>query len=259
MSKENYYISSVIKALKVLKLFSTHKTEMTLTELSKLSGINKSSMLRIIASLESERFLKYDPLTKRYHLGIALYTLSTTGFYFLNIPKTCRPILEKAAKETGLVIHLTLIDDNEILVVDRIMPRENFELNGLVSRIGGKTPLHCTGAGKVLTAFSNEQKREELIHNCQFEKYSDKTIVSESVFREILRKVKEEGYAFNDCEHEPYLRCITRPIFNAENKCIASFSLSGIKDIMSDDRLEEINEVSKRVSKELNREFGNTD
>lgn len=255
-SGNDYTISAVTKSLKTLKLFTAQRKEMTLTELSTLSGIGKSSMLRIMASLEAEGFIRYNEDTKKYSLGISIYNLANTAYGFLDIRKIASPILKKAAAEIQLLIHLAVIEDGKIVVIDKVWPTEHFDMVALVSYIGGSVPVHCTGVGKVLTAYASERTRKKLLDGCVFERYSERTITDRAEYEKVLAQVREQGYALNDCEHEPYLRCITRPIYNGEGKVIAAMSLSGIKDVITDDKLEYYNAFSKQLARQLSREFG---
>lgn len=256
MASEDYIIASVAKSLKTLKQFDVNNKELSLTQLSSKTGINKSSMLRILASLESEGFVKYDEERRKYRLGIALFNLGNTAFEFLDIKKVCTPYLKRAAVESQLLIHLAVIEDNRVIVIDKVWPTDHLDVIALVSYVGGSVPLHCTGVGKVLSAYSSERTLQKLVAHCEFEAHSANTNTSREQFLESLPKIREKGFAFNDCEHEPYLRCITRPIFNSDGKVIAAVSLSGLKDVMTDEKLGFYGEISKRTTREISREFG---
>ncbi len=256
MADNDYTISSVIKALKTLKHFDTNHREMTLTELSRCSDMTKSSMLRILASLQSENFVRYDEETKKYKLGIEIFNLGNTAFDFLDVKKIAAPILKRAAIESQLLIHLAVMENDEIIVIDKIWPADHFDMIALVSYVGGSVPVHCTGVGKVLAAYASEKVRNRLISKCDFHVYTERTISNKEDYIKELDKVKRNGYAFNDCEHEKYLRCLTRPIFDGEGKVIAAVSISGLRDVMTDDKIGYYNLISEGATRELSREFG---
>jgi len=254
--KDKYIIGAVIKALGTLKQFDSQNKELSLTELSNKSGINKSSMLRILASLESEGFIKYNEEKRKYRLGITIFNLANTAYEFLDIKRVCAPILKRTAQETQIMFHLAVVEDDNIVIIDKVWPNEHFDMIALVSYVGGTTPLHCTGVGKVLAAYSTQKQLDKLVSNCDFEKHSEATVTSKQAFLDHLPVVRQQGYAFNDCENEPYLRCITRPVFNSEGKVIAAVSLSGLKDVITDEKFEFYNNISRDLSKKLSREFG---
>lgn len=256
MADNDYTIAAVMKALRTLKQFNSTRREMTLTELSNCCDITKSSMLRILASLEAEDFVKYDEETKKYRLGIAIFHLGNTAFEFLDIKKVALPILKSAASESQLLIHLAVLEDDEIVVIDKIWPTDNLDMVALISYVGGSVPVHCTGVGKVLAAYAGEHQREILLNRCDFKVYTERTIGDRQLFLEELEQVRRKGMAFNDGEHEPYLRCITRPIYNGEGKVVAAVSLSGLRDVIADSRLEFYNRISQKTAAAVSEELG---
>lgn len=256
MADNDYRIAAVVKALKTLKQFDSQHREMTLTELSKACGITRSSMLRILVSLESERFIRYDEQTKKYKLGIAIYHLGNTAFDFLDIRHVAAPILKKVAANNNFFFHLAVLQDDEIIVIDRIWPSQNLDMMALVSTVGGTVPVHCTGVGKVLAAFADREQRDRLLAKCDFKKYTERTIASREEFLLTLEQVRQKGVALNDGEHEAYLRCITRPLYNSEGQVIAALSLSGLRDVITDNLLDNYDKISKRTAFEISKELG---
>lgn len=255
--KNDYIIASVVKALRVLKVFGSDPdcTNYTLTEISKKSSIPKAGTLRILATLESEGFVKYDEETKKYHLGLINYRLGSTAYGILDLKKVCFPILKEAAQRSNLAIHLAMLAEDEIVVIDRIWPTNQVDIMGLIAQIGGTVPIHCTGVGQVLTAYADKAEQERLISKCNFEGYSDTTVTSEEAFRQRLIEVRKKGYAINDGEHEPFLKCLTRPIFDSRGHILAAFSLSGIRSSMTEDKMSEFQAISIEVAKKLQNEF----
>lgn len=254
--KKDYTIASVVRALKILKLFDINNKELTLTELSIKSEINKSSVLRVMESLEQEGFVKYNIENKKYSLGIEIFKLSNTAFKFLSIKDTARPYLKQVALETKLTVHLSILESDRVIVIDRIWPNENIEVLSLMSQIGGEVPIHCTGAGKLLIAFLPSEIQERLIKKCRFERYSENTITDENEFRKILIKIRQDGYAINDGEHEEYLKCITYPIFDYNHKIVAAASISGLKQKMEEYSEKEHGNIIKKATELISKELG---
>lgn len=252
----DYTIASVRKALNVLKQFNSQRKEMTLTELSVACDIGKSSMLRLLASLESEGFVKYNEETKKYRLGIVIFNLANSAYEFTDIRMVAAPILKAGAAQSQLLIHLAVEEDGKVVVIDKVWPSAHFDMIALISYVGGTVPIHCTGVGKVLAAYADNKKFLQMMKNCDFKKYTENTITDSNTFAQVLQQVRKNGYAFNDCEHEPYLRCITRPIYDREGKVIAALSLSGLKDVITDEKMDYYLTLSSQICQRLSAEFG---
>ena len=121
-----------------------------------------------------------------------------------------------------------MLEGEKIVLIDRVVPNANAVVFDLNSKIGGEVEAHNTGAGKVLTAYSAAEVREKIISHCSFESYSERTITDKDEYRSILDDVRKNGYATNEGESEPYLKCITYPIFGYGGKIEAALSFSGI-------------------------------
>lgn len=254
--KNDYTISSVQKALKVLKLFNTENQDLTLTEISILSGHNKSSVLRILATLEKENFIKYNKETRKYRLGIELFKLGNVVYESMNLKKIAEPYLQNATKESGLIAHLGILDGLNVVVIDKIWPPQYSDSIRMVSKVGGIVPAYCTGVGKTLLAYSSEEFSRRVLEKETFIKYSESTLSNiEEVMNE-LELVRKRGFATNYGEHEPYLECITYPIFNYNGKVIAALSLTGLKQIVEEMDKEKIHKILQNTTNIISEELG---
>ena len=257
MERESQYtISSVKKALKVLKLFDSAHKSMTLTEISERADMRKGTMIRVLTTLEEEGFVRYDEISKRYSLGMAVYMLSSNAFQFIGVAETARPYLEKITMELNLIAHLSVLEGDRIVLIDRVLPNANAIVCDLNSIIGGEVEAHNTGAGKVLTAYAEAPVRERIIKHCSFKAYSPRTITEEKVYRNVLEQVRRDGYATNEGESEPYLKCITYPIFGYGGKIEAALSLSGMIQVFDHELGEKCHEALKGITAKLSSAMG---
>jgi IclR family KDG regulon transcriptional repressor len=262
MEKENQYIIlSVKKALRVLKLFDSAHKSMTLTEISQRADMRKGTMVRVLATLEDEGFVRYDEMSKRYSLGMSVYVLSNNAFRFVSIADMARPYLEKVTKELNLIAHLSVLEGDRIMLIDRVVPNTNANsvVCDLNSEIGGEVEAHNTGAGKVLTAFAADKIREKIIRRCSFKAYSEQTVTNENEYRQLLETVKKDGYAVNNGESEPYLKCITYPIFGYENKIEAALSLSGLIQYFDEELEKKCHNALEGICDKLSAAFGKSE
>lgn len=250
-----YTIASVQRSLMILKLFNSERNKMTLSELSRLSGINKSSILRIITTLTQESFLKYDEISKRYSLGIELFRLGTVFGETMDLRNISREYIEKVSDETGLIVHLGILEESHVVIIEKLLPKQFRDSIAMVSKVGGVVPLHCTGVGKVLLSFQDDSKIDKLLKGYEYKKYSDKTISSYDELMAAIKTIRKNGYGINDGEHEPYIKCYTFPIFNYNNEIVAAMSLTGVVEKMntydSEYLVNTLREVTLKISSEL--------
>jgi DNA-binding IclR family transcriptional regulator len=228
---------------------------MTLTELTNKTEYTKSNMLRILATLESENFITYNEETKKYSLGFMIHKLSDVAPN-IDVKKICKPFFIKLSLKSRCLIHLSAIKEDKIIVIDRFFPNESSSTLALDSIIGGSVPLNCTGAGKVLYAFSDQDTQKALIENCTFESFSETTITDKDEFIKVCNQVREDRYAINKGEHESFLSCLTSPILDSENKIVAAFSFSLLNEVFTDKKLYQLMELAKEARIALSNLFG---
>lgn len=256
MNNSDYIIASVQKALKVLKLFDANHREMSLTEISERANMRKGTMLRVLETLKEEEFVRYDSKIKKYQLGIAIYTLSASAFFFNNIIDVVRSHLEGPIKKLNMVGHLAVLREGKIILIDRILPNSSYSVYDLNSTVGGEIEAHCTGVGKVLVAFTDATTREKILNNCSFARKSQHTITDRAEYEKVVRKVQEQGFAVNFGENEEYLKCITYPIFNAKGEGVAALSLTGVIQCFTPELDAQCHKILREVTIKVSREFG---
>lgn len=255
MTNERYYIASIIKALKTLEVFNATNKEMTLTELTKKTTYTKSNMLRILSTLESENFITYNDDLKKYSLGFMINKLSDAAPN-IDIKKICKPLLMELSSKCRCLIHLSVVKNNKIIVIDRFFTNESSSAMALDSIIGGEVPLHCTGAGKVIYAFSTKERKKALLDNCKFESYSKNTITDKDTFINVCDSVKANGYAINRGEHESFLSCLTTPILDSDNNIVAAFSFSLLNEVFTNTKVAQLKNSAQENKIILSKLFG---
>ncbi len=254
--ERDYKIAALTRALQVLKLFDEDSKRMTLTELSQKAGINKSSMLRILTSFEAEGFIRYDADRRQYSLGIEIFKLANTAYEFVGIQELAYPYVRNAVEETGLIGHLGAVEDGHVVIISKVWPKSMTDTLVMQSRIGGVVPMHCTGVGKVLAAFSDHEQLERMLALCDFHRYTDKTLCSREALLPVLQQVRAQGYAVNSEEHEPYIKCVTYPIFDYNNRIVAAMSLTGIPQMYGPEKEAQVHKVLKSTVRLISNELG---
>ncbi len=251
--KQDYTIAAVVRALKILRLFDVNHRVMSLTVISSLSGLTKSSALRILDSLESEGFVRRGEEDKKYRLGTEIFIIGNTGYEFSSLRDLAGPLLKKIANATGLTGHLGVLEHSKILFASCVYPDSVYEGYSIASSVGAELPCHCTGVGKVLLAFCNTAQRETLLDKCDFKRYTPNTIVTKQALLTELEQIRGDGYGLNHEEHELYVSCITYPVFDFRRQIVAAVSLTGQTQIMKNKDQEFLHATLKEMASELGR------
>jgi DNA-binding IclR family transcriptional regulator len=255
LRNEEYTVRAVERAIDILKLFSK-ENNYNLTQISSLTGLSKATVLRLLNTLVNGNILKYDMETKKYSLGYLINILGHIAFESLELRKISKPYLEELSEKTGLITHLGVLQGENVLIIEKISPSYKKNFIEMVSKVGGIVPIYCTGVGKVLMSRKSDEYIRGLLSNVKFINYSDNTAKNVDEFIDKLKIVRERGYAVNFGEHEPYLKCITYPIYDANKEIAAALSVSGLIEEYKDIDEGFLHEANKNTVNKISRELG---
>jgi len=215
---------SVVKAFHLLDHFSLSKPEWGVRELAKEIGVNKSTTYRMLATLESIGILKKDQTSEKYSLGLKLFELgSRVSIQSAFVSKT-HPVLESVAEEITETVHLGILKDQQVFMVDKIESPKGLKLNSV---IGTFSPAHCSGLGKVLLAHQNEDTLSKSIEHLPLKAYTEFSITTKQKLSKELESIRQQGYAIDRQELELGLICVAVPIYNQLGRVIAALSAAG--------------------------------
>ena len=253
MAEDRYLSTAIIRAAQVLELFTFEKPAYTNTEFARKLGLNKSSVMRILYSLERAGFLQRDKKTGEYRLTHKLYRIGSVYIQGINLHSEAMPILAELASSFGETVHLAVLSDFEVFYLDKI---ESSLSIGMMSRIASKSPAYCTGVGKAILANLEEQDLEAFFHNVKLIRYTPNTITNLEELRLHLKKIREQGFAIDDSEHEPEVKCVAAPLLNKDGKVLASISVAGpvfrmTRERMYNELVPSVKEAARRITSRM--------
>lgn len=245
-------VNSVIKAVKILEIIGKSKP-LGISEIGRELEIPKSSTYNLLQTLESEGFVERNEDTNKYNLGTRLIELGYRAQNDLSICRIAKPYLNGINQETNETVHLTLLDDEEVLYVDCVESKRRMRT---YSVIGIKAPLYCTAVGKAIMAGLSDSHTKKIISSRGLKKLTDLTITDEDTLIQDLEETRTRGYSIDNMEHEEHLICVGAPIKNASGETFASLSVSGPSNRMTEERINQIGSLVKNATNEISRKLG---
>ncbi len=213
-----------IRALIILEALADNANGLTLTELSDLTGITKTTAYRFLQDLVTHHYVRRDDASKRYFLGYRVLGLSAALLDGLDVRTVARAELEHLVAELQETVHLVQLDGTEAVYIDKVDCPQPIMLK---SRIGKRRPIHCTGVGKVLLAFSPDSLLDQLIQEPGLTRYTQNTITDPAELRTELLNIRTRGYALDNSEHREGITCIAGPVFDVHGRITAAVSVAG--------------------------------
>ena len=212
-----------------------------LTDLSRRLELNKSTVHRLLTSLMYLGYVKQDTETGKYSLSFKILSLSNRLLEKMDILDTVRPILRQISSKTGETVHFVQIDGTDAVYICK----EESTLNSvrMVSKVGNRIPLYCSGVGKAIMADLPEDKVKRIWDTSEIKEYTPHTITNYDELLDCLKQVRRQGYALDDEENERGVRCIAVSLSDYSGIYRYAMSITAPVTRMSDSRILELADV----------------
>ena len=246
-------IQSLKRAISILKTFTIEDPEIGVGDLSRRLQLPKSTVFRMLATMESEGLIRQNPDTGRYRLGLELLSLAGNVLVHSELQNRARPHLRRLSNRLNETVNLSILDSNSAVNIEQFV-----SAGRLVMRVGGvrrRMPIHAVSAGKVIVAFLPNEDQEDYLES-EHEALTQNTKTDKDVLHEELCSIREHGYAMAFEELEDGLHAMAAPIWNHKDCVIASVSVSGPAYRLTKQRLAEITPQIVETALQVSREMG---
>lgn len=216
-------VKTVEKALRVLLHLGAARRELGLGELARDVGLHPSTTHRLLSVLGRHGFAQRGTIRGRYVLGLRLAELGHQALDALELRAKARPILEGLMDATRETVHLMVLDGRTGLYVDRV---ESPQRVRVASSVGHRELLHCSAVGKAILAHLPAAQLAQVVGR-GLPRMTPRTITHPARLRRHLERVARRGFAIDNEEGEPGIRCVGAPVFDHRGDVVASVSVAG--------------------------------
>lgn len=223
--------TSVRRALQILLLLS--EEPLTISDLGRRLDIHRATALRLVRTLEEERFVRRRD-DGRCRLGPRMLTLAQAAVETGDLTSAAAPHLNALGRRCGHTIHLAGLSDGAVVYLDKVESRHTIRM---YSRIGATSPPHATGVGKVILAHQSPEGRATLLGPGRLKGFTDNTLTDRAALDAELERIANQGWALDDCEHEPFIHCVAAPVRTTTGAVVAAVSVSVPSMVVNRDEL----------------------
>ncbi|SDU75762.1 IclR family transcriptional regulator [Jiangella alkaliphila] len=222
----------------------------TLTELAAAIGVHKSSALRLLAPLAEAGLVRVEG--GRHLLGPRTAQLGRDYLDSVDLRALAQPALRRLVDESGESVHLVLPDLPDMVYIDKIDGPGRVRMN---SYVGSRQPAHSTGVGRAYLAFAPAETVEAVVANGLTPR-TERTVTDPAAFRAGLATIRGQGYAVDDIENEPDIRCVAGPVFDHDGAVVAAVSVAGLATRITPDRFERLGELVVAAGRTISAQLG---
>jgi len=221
--KPSYRVQAVERALDILDCFTFENKELGLFEIAGQTGLNKTTVKRMLANLTHRNYLQQDPKTKKYKLGMRLFELGGIVFSSFSLRKAAAHFMDFLQKETRSTVLLGVMMEDQLVYVDK---REGNGMIRISSEIGWRRPLHYGMLGMILSAYLDPEKAAVILKKYPLEAYTPRSITDEEKFKNRLEEIRVQGYVIENGEAVEGIIGIAAPIRGHTHKVIAALGIA---------------------------------
>ncbi|WP_315739804.1 MULTISPECIES: IclR family transcriptional regulator [unclassified Bradyrhizobium] len=246
-------VQSVGRALQILEILAEDDEGYRLSDLAVRAGLSTSTVHRLLTTLEKRRFVQFDRMESKWHVGAQSFAVGATFTRRRNFVALAIPYLRRLRDQSRETANLAVVDDESLMVLMRL---ESREIMRSLTKVGGRLAMVASGMGKAVLATYSDDDVNGIIHRQGMPRLTEKSIIRASdLFRE-LETIRRQGYAVDDEEARIGLRCIAAVVHDSCREPLAAISVSGLASRLTDERVAVIGAMVRDVAAELTAALG---
>jgi IclR family acetate operon transcriptional repressor len=245
-------VRSVDRALDILLCFSLDKPALSLTQIAEKVGMHKSTIHRLLSTLEARRFVTRDKSTGLYQLGFRFFELASIMLNDIDINSWAQPYLQHLARLSGESVDLAVLDDDHVVYLQVVESPQRVKL---AVAVGEQLPVHCTATGKAFLAYLPEYQVQQILAK-GMEKYTQHTLTSFADLSQDLKVTRERGFAISEAEFEEDINAVAAPILDAKRCPMAVIAIVGPSFRLTHQRIMTLGQSILETTAEIAREVG---
>ena len=223
-ASSGYGIPAVAKAITLLHHVSEGGTLANLAGSARELGINRTTLLRLTATLEAARFLERKPLGEGFQIGPGLIGVAAQTFLSRDLAQTALPYLIDLSASFGLSTHLGILDGRDVLYLMRQVPHV-FRASDV--RVGSRLPAHATSMGRVMLAFRSEAEVRALFAGVALAPATARTVTTLDALLADIALARRAGVAWSRSNYEEGIDSCAAPIFDHTGHVVAAINITG--------------------------------
>jgi IclR family transcriptional regulator, KDG regulon repressor len=246
-------VQTLDRALKIIELLALHGEGMGVTAIGNQVGLHKSTVHRLLSHLVSQGYVEKDETGPVYTLGLKFIELASLRLNQVELKTEAGPYLRRLAAALDQPVHLAILADTDAVYIEKIDPQAHLRM---YSQIGKRIPVFCSALGKCLVSDWTAADLATLADKLTYQAFTPKTRTTPQAFLADVGTTRERGWALDDEEHEPGIRCIGAPVRDFTGKIVAAVSASGSPKVIRPESDAQVSVQVVQAAEAISRRLG---
>ncbi len=222
---EAAYVSPAVRrAARLLRHIAEGDSVTNMSRTARELGINRTTLLRLIQTLDAERFIEPRSEGRGWQIGVGLIGLTAQAFFSEDLVQIAVPVLTRLAEDLTLSAHLGVLDGRDVVYLVRRVPNHAFASN---IRIGTRLPAHAANMGRIILAYLPPERIDRLYSGVVLNAVTPQTAVTLVQLHAQIEADRAAGLAWSDGNYEAGISSVAAAIFDVTNSPVAAVNVSG--------------------------------
>jgi DNA-binding IclR family transcriptional regulator len=219
-----YIAPPVQRAVRLLRHVAEGNPVLNMSETAKLLKINRTTLLRLLHTLEVEGFVERRPSGAGFQVGLSFLELGARALFSQDLVQVAMPVLTRLAETVQLSAHLGVLDGTDVLYLVRRTPNTPLASN---IRVGSRLPAHATTMGRMLLAYMTPLELETLYAGKELQRFSEHTSTTLEAMLAKAEKDRRAGIAWSEAYFERGISSAAVPVFDFAGQPLGAINVSG--------------------------------
>lgn len=252
---EQTTVQALDRALVILRALASAEAGLSLTEIAEATDQAPATVYRALSTFAAHGIAETPGATQLWFVGPEAFRIGNAFLGRSGLVEQARRVMRELMAETGETANLAVADGAQVIFLSQV---ETHHPIRAFFRPGTRGPIHAAGIGKALLAYYPPEQVARLIGAAALEAYTARTITDRAALEADLATIRARGWALDDEERTPGMRCVAAPIFNEFREAVAGVSISGPTDRVTPDRAEAIGGAVRAAADRVTRATGGT-
>lgn len=221
-SENRYSIAAVSRTIAILETLE-RSGPLRLTDVAQATELSEPTAFRYLSTLVEHRVVDREP-DGTYRLGLRLFAMGQRAVGQRDVRGVALSHMERLLERFEETVNLAVRRGDELMLIEVIESQRSIRKG---ASIGDTDVWHCSGLGKAVMALLPEKEVREILARRGTPALTDRTLCTVDDVVDHLGVVRERGYAVDDEEAEPGLRCVAAAVKDRRGSPLYALSVSG--------------------------------
>jgi IclR family transcriptional regulator, pca regulon regulatory protein len=245
------FVQSLERGLAVIRAFDAEHPELTLSDVARATGLTRAAARRFLLTLVELGYMRTDG--RLFGLRPRILELGYAYLSSLSLPEVAQPHLEALVAEVHESCSVSVLDGSDIVYVARVPTKR---IMTVAISVGTRFPAYATSMGRVLLAGQPDEWLDEYLAKVDMRPLTRRTITDPAKLRNVLSRIRSQGYAVVDQELEEGLRSMAVPIHDTSGAVVAAMNVSarasrGTSEAIRRELLPALQAAAKQIEADL--------